>query len=299
MEWLNYHHLLYFWMVAREGSLGRASQELRLAKPTLSGQIRRLEQALGEKLFARHGRGLALTEAGRLVFRYAEEIFALGSELKDALKGRVGNPLRLVVGVADVLPKPIVRRLLQPALALGQPVRIVCREDRSAEGLLAELAVHRLDLVLADLPTGPGLAVRAWNHLLGECGTSFFAARAPAAAARRGFPRALDGAPLMMPGAGAALRRALEQWLQSQSLRPRVVGEFDDPALMNVFGQDGAGIFAGPTVIEQEIRERYQVQVVGRVESIRQRFYAISIERRLRHPAVIAICESARKDLFA
>ena len=299
MDWLNYHHLLYFWMVAREGSIARASGELRLAPQTVSGQIHRLEDALGEKLLARRGRHLALTEAGRIAFGYAEEIFSLGREFVDTLKGRrKGRPLRLVVGIADVLPKLVVRRLLEPAFALRHPVRVICREDKSVEEFVAELAAHKLDVVLADAPMSPGMPVRAFTHLLGECGTTFFAAARLAAACRRGFPRSLGAAPCLLPGANSTLRRGLDQWLSSRDLRPTIVGEFDDSALMNVFGQDGAGVFAAPTVIESEIRRRHRVQVVGRVGAIRNRFYAISVERKLTHPAVIAIRESARKDLF-
>lgn len=300
MEWLNYHHLLYFWVVAKEGSIARASAELRLAQPTISGQLRQLEQALGDKLFARQGRGLALTELGRVVFRYADEIFALGRELLDAVRGRATDrPLRLVVGVVDVLPKTIVRLLLEPARKLEQPVRLVCREDHPLEGFLAELATYSLDVVLADTPAPPSVQVKAFNHLLGECGTTFLADHHLAAAHRRGFPRSLDRAPLLLPGAGSALRRALDQWLSAEELRPAIAGEFDDPALMNLFGESGAGIVAAPVVIEEELRRHYRLEVVGRAEALRQRFYAISVERRLKHPAVVAICESARKDLFS
>jgi LysR family transcriptional activator of nhaA len=299
MEWLNYHHLHYFWVVAREGTIARASVQLRLAQPTISGQIRQLEGALGQPLFTRQGRHLALTDAGRLVYKYADEIFTLGRELLDAVKGRApGRPLRLVVGVADVVPKAVARRLLEPALGLGQAVRLVCREDRPLEDFLAELGVFKLDVVLADAPAGPGVAVKAFNHLLGECGTSFFATKRLAAAHRKGFPRSLDGAPLLVPGEGSSLRRLLEQWISSEDVRPEIVGEFDDPALMNLFGEDGVGIFAAPTILEAELRDRHQVEVVGRVDSLRQRFYAISVERKLKHPAVIAIRESARRDLF-
>jgi LysR family transcriptional activator of nhaA len=300
MEWLNYHHLLYFWTVAREGSIARASAELRLAQPTISGQIRQLEQVLGDKLFVRQGRGLALTELGRMVFRYADEIFALGRELMDAARGRAtARPLRLVVGASDVLPKTIVRLLLEPARKLEQPVQLVCREDLPVEEFLAELATYSLDVVLSDAPAPPNVQVRAFNHLLGECGTTFLATRRLAAAHQRGFPRSLDGAPVLLPGAGTTVRRALDQWMHAQELRPEVVGEFDDPALMNLFGESGDGIVAAPAVIEDELRRRYHLEVVGRAEGLRQRFYAISVERKIKHPAVVAICESARKDLFS
>jgi len=300
VEWLNYHHLLYFWTVAREGSIARASVELRLAQPTISGQIRQLEHVLGDRLFVRKGRNLALTELGRVVFRYAEEIFALGRELMDEVRGRAtGRPLRLVVGVDDVLPKAIVRLLLQPARNLEKPVRLVCREDRSFDEFLAELATFSLDMVLSDTPVGPGAQVRAFNHLLGECGTTFFAGPRLARAHRKAFPRSLEGAPLLVPGARSTARRALDQWLHAQELHPAIAGEFDDPALMNLFGEDGLGLMAAPAVLEEDLKRRYHLEVVGRVDGLRQRFYAISVERKLKHPAVVAICESARRELFA
>jgi LysR family transcriptional regulator, transcriptional activator of nhaA len=300
MEWLNYHHLHYFWMVAREGTIARASQQLRLAEPTISGQIRQLEAALGERLFTRKGRSLVLTDVGQIAYRYADEIFALGRELADTLKGLPnGRPIPLMVGIADVLPKPIVRLLLEPALRLPEPVRIVCREDRSVDGFLAELALHSLDVLLTDAPATHGTQVRAFSHLLGECGTTFFASSKLATSLRPGFPESLNGAPVLLPSAHSAIRRVLDQWFQSQALRPTIVGEFDDTALMNIFGEDGSGLFAAPTVLEDELRRLYRVQVIGRAETLRQRFYAISVERRLKHPAVVAICESARRDLFA
>jgi LysR family transcriptional activator of nhaA len=299
MEWLNYHHLLYFWVVAREGSIAAASAELRLAQPTISGQLRQLEEALGDRLFTRKGRGLALTELGRLVFRYADEIFSLGRELLDAVKGRGSQrPLRLVVGIDDAVPKTIVRLLLEPARRLEQKVRLICREDQPLEEFLAELATYSLDVVLADTPVPPGAQIRAFNHLLGECGTSFLADKRLAAAHRRGFPRSLQGAPVLLPGSTSAVRRGLDHWFHAHELRPEIAGEFDDPALMHLFGEDGVGIVAAPSVLEDELRRRYGLEVVGRVESLKQRFYAISVERKLKHPAVVAICESARRDLF-
>jgi LysR family transcriptional activator of nhaA len=298
LEWLNYHHLLYFWVVAREGSIARATRQLRLAQPTISGQIRTLEAQLGEKLFQRQGRRLVLTEVGRVAFRYADEIFGLGRELMDTVKGRpTGQPVRFSVGVADVVPKLIAHRLLEPALALPDRVRIVCLEDRT-DRLLAELALHALDLVISDAPIGPHVNVRAFNHLLGECGVSFFAAPKRAAALRRRFPHSLDGAPMLVPSEGATLRRSLDQWLEAAGLRPRVVAEFDDSALLKAFAQAGHGVFAGASAIEGEICAQYGVRVVGRVDALRERFYAISVERKLKHPAVLAITEAARSALF-
>ncbi len=299
MDWLNYHHLLYFWAIAREGSLARASEELHVSQSTISGQVRTLEESLGEKLFRRSGRRLVLTEIGNVAFRYADEIFTLGREFLSAVRGREsGRPMRLVVGVADVLPKPIVKRLLEPAFHVGEPVRVICREDRPVAEFMGQLSIHGLDLVLADTPLGQEGPVRAFSHLLGECGTTFFAAGQLADRVSRRFPRALDGAPYLTSGVGSTLRRSIDQWFDSEGLRPAIVGEFDDSALMYTFGQDGMGVFAGPTVIEADIRRRYQVRVVGRANAVRQRFYAISVERKLRHPAVVAICAVARKELF-
>ena len=300
MEWLNYHHLLYFWVVAKQGSIVRASEELRLAHPTISGQIHRLEDVLGEKLFARRGRNLVLTESGRVAFRYADEIFSLGREFVDTLKGRAsGKPLRLVVGIADVLPPSLVRRFLEPAFRLGQPVQVICRADKSVQEFLAELALHSVDVVIADGPAGSGVPVRAFSHPLGECGTTFFAAPKLAAKLRRRFPRSLDAAPFLLPGAPSTVRRTLEHWCEAEGIRPRFVAELDDSALAKEFGEDGLGVFAAPTVIEAETLRRYQVRVVGRSEAVRQQFYAISVERKIKHPAVAAICEAARQDIFA
>jgi LysR family transcriptional activator of nhaA len=300
MEGLNYHHLRYFWEAAREGSVTRASERLHISQPAVSAQIKALEQALGEKLFSRSGRRLALTEAGHVVYRYADEIFGLGTELMEALGGRAGveKPLRFSVGIADVLPKTIVRRLLEPAFHLGLPVRLVCREDKTVEEFLAELAVHTVDLVLADAPAPPGIPVKAFSHRLGECGTSVFGAPALARRWRKGFPRSLGGASFLMPGSRSALGRALDQWLHTEAIRPDVVAEVDDSALLNALGQDAKGLFAGPSVMEKEICRQYGVQVVGRLADVRQHFYAISVERRLKHPAVVAISEAARHKLF-
>jgi LysR family transcriptional activator of nhaA len=298
MEWLNYHHLLYFWTVARHGSVSAASHELRLAQPTVSGQLRMLEDALGEKLFHRIGRRMVLTDMGRTVFRYADEIFTLGRELIDVVKGRpTGRPVRLVVGVADAVSKLIAYRLLQPALQLPEPVRIVCREDRP-ERLLAELSVHGLDLVLSDAPVGPAVNVRAFNHLLGECGVGFFAAPKLAQRLSGRFPESLHGVPMLLPTETTALRRALDQWFEAQGIRPQVVSEFEDSALLKVFGQQGLGVFPAPSAIEAEVRRQYGVRLVGTTTAVRERFYAISVERRLKNPAVVAICDAARATLF-
>jgi LysR family transcriptional activator of nhaA len=300
MEWLNYHHLLYFWVVAKHGSIVRASKELHLAHPTISGQIRRLEEVLGEKLFVRRGRALVLTEAGRMAFQYADEIFSLGREFVDTLKRQSsGRPMRLVVGVADVIPPSLVRRFLSPAFRLDASVQMICRADKSVDEFIAEMALHRVDVVIADGPAGTGIPVKAFSHLLGECGTTFFAAAKLAPSIRNQFPRSLDGAPFLMPGAPSAVRRTLDQWFASQDIRPRIVAEFDDSALAKDFGEDGMGVFAAPTVIEAEVLRHYRVRAVGRSDAVRQQFYAISVERKIKHPAVIAICKGARQDIFA
>lgn len=299
MEWLNYHHLFYFWIVAKEGSIARATQTLRLAQPTISAQIRTLEDHLGEKLFERRGRGLVLTEMGRLIQRYADEIFTLGRELQEVVKGRpTGRPLRLTVGVSDVIPKLVAHHLLEPALSGPAPVHLVCLEDRT-DRLLAALAVHELDIVLADEPIAPLSHIRGFNHLLGECGITILGTPELASAHRRRFPKSLDGAPFLLPTVNTTVRRALDQWFESQGVRPRVVAEFEDSALLKTFAQAGHGLFAVPNVIEREIAKQYGVRALGRIDTVRERFYAISVERRLQHPAVVALTEAARSKLFS
>lgn len=296
---LNYHHLRYFWMVARQGTIARACRLLHLTQPTISGQLRQLEKDLGHKLFDKVGRNLTLTDVGQLVFRYADEIFSLGHELESALHGRLPDrQLRLVVGTVPTLPKTVVYRLLEPALHLPEPVHIIYDEGKP-DYLLAQLAVHALDVVLSDVPATPLVKVRAFNHLLGECGVSFMGSASLAARYRRRFPRSLDGAPLLLPGENSALRRALDQWFEAEGIQPQVRGEFTDSAVLKVFGSIGRGLFATPTIVEEEVRRQYRVRVVGRVEAIRERFYAISVEKKIRHPAVIAITNAARHKLFS
>lgn len=299
MAWLNYHHLLYFWTVAREGTIARACAQLHLTQPTISGQLRSLEKALGAKLFTRVGRNLALTDTGRVVFQYANEIFSLGRELQHTLQGRPsGRSLRLLVGVVDTLPKQIAYRLLEPALRLAEPVQIKCDQGRF-DYLLGQLAVNALDVVLADAPVHPSTKIRAFNHLLGECGVGLWASPRLAARYRRGFPRSLNGAPVLLPAENTVLRRSLEQWFDAEGIRPLVRGDFADPGLLKEFGRGGAGVFAVRTAVEQETRRQFRVRLVGRIGSIRERFYAISVERKLKHPAVVAITEAAREKLFA
>jgi LysR family transcriptional activator of nhaA len=301
VQWLNYHHFLYFWVVAKEGSIVAASKQLLLAHPTISGQIHRFEEVLGEKLFVHSGRNLVLTDAGRIAFRYAEEIFSLGSEFLDTMQGRGTSqrPLRLVVGVADVLPPSLVRQFLEPAFKLKQPVRVICRADKSVAEFVAELALHTVDVVIADAPAAASGPIQAFSHRLGECGTTFFAQATLANRFRRKFPHSLEGAPLLLPGAPSALRAGLDGWFRDLEVHPQIVGEFDDSALAKDLGRQGMGIFAAPSVIEEEVVRDYKVRVVGRAEKVRQEFYAISIERKVGHPAVAAICDTARRELFA
>lgn len=297
MEWLNYHHLLYFWVVAREGSIAAATRKLNLTQPTISAQLRQLEDSLGEKLFEKSGRGLVLTEAGHIALRYADEIFALGRELRDTLRDRpTGKPVRVTIGIADVVPKLVAYRVLRPAFESGAHIEMVCREA-SSERLLEQLAMHEVDLVLTDAPAA-GAPLRAFNHLLGESGTTLFAAPALAASLRKQFPKSIDGAPLLLPSAGTQLRRAFDLWLDATGLVPRMVGEFDDRALMTAFGGGGAGMFPAPTVIEDEVERQYNVRVVGRLPEVRERFYAVSAERKIKNPIVSAITSAARRGGF-
>jgi LysR family transcriptional activator of nhaA len=299
MEWINYHHLLYFWTVVRAGSIGRASEQLRLAPPTISSQIRSLEQSLGEKLLVRSARGVQTTDMGQVVYRYADDIFSLGREMLDTVRGRpTGRPLQVVIGIADVLPKEISHALIAPALQLREPVQITCREDNQ-EHLLAQLSIQELDVVLSDTPIGPPANVRAYNHLLGECGTTFFATPELSRKYRRRFPEVLRDMPMLLQATNTTVRRALDHWLESLQVTPAVVGQFEDFALLRRFGEAGAGVFAAPSVLEKQFRQERKLRVVGRVVTVRNRFFAISVERKLKHPAVVAICETARYELFS
>jgi LysR family transcriptional regulator, transcriptional activator of nhaA len=298
MEWLNYHHLLYFWSVARAGSINKAAAELRVSPPAISTQLRLLEESLGEKLFVRSGRRLVLTDMGRTVYSYAEEIFDLGRELMDVARNRpVGRPLRLDVGVVDVLPKMIAQWLIQPALKLHETVRVVCREA-SADQLIARLATHELDVVLSDSPVDPTLKIRAYSHLLGDTGITFVGTPALAAKTKGRFPKSLHGQPILLPTDNTSLRRNLDYWFESNGIRPVIAGEFEDYAMIRAFGQEGGGLFPVASVFEKQLRKQDSVRVIGRTEEVRSQFFAISAERKLQHPAVVAICESARRDLF-
>jgi LysR family transcriptional activator of nhaA len=298
MRHLNYNHLLYFWTVAREGSIARASEVLHLAPQTISGQLKLLERSVGDPLFDRVGRGLVLTEAGRFVFEYAEEIFSVGAELAQRVRGRqAGMPAILNVGVANSIPKLIAYRILRPALEMQNPVRVVCREG-NLEQLLGEIAVHRMDLLLSDRPTPTGLNVKAYNHLLGESSISFFAGRVSARKYVRRFPASLDGAPLLLPVSTNALRRSLDDWFEEQGISPRIVAEFDDSALLKAFGEGGSGVFPAPTAIREEVESMYHARCIGSADTVTERYYAISPERKLKHPAVVTITATARSRLF-
>ena len=294
MDWLNYHHLQYFWLVAKQGGLTKAADHLRLSPSTISTQISRLEEALGHKLFERQGRKLVLTEAGRVVHRYADEIFLLGREIFDSLRDQPAKrPLKVHVGIAEVFPKLLAKKYLMPVMQLSADVQLICYENRS-ERLLAELSIHNLDVVLTDTPVGSSVKVRAFNHLLGESGIVLFAVDSLARKYRRNFPASLQTAPFLLPAEGTALRGLLTTWFDAHQIRPRIVGEFEDSALLKEFGQQGLGVFAAPAIIQNEIGKQYGVGEIGLIEEQKERFYAISVEKKLKHPAVVAIAEAAK-----
>ena len=298
MRHLNYSHLQYFWTVAREGSIARASQSLHLTPQTISGQLKLLDEAVGQALFNRVGRRLVLSDMGKVVFEYADEIFAVGAELASVVRGNhASGPKSLAVGIVNSMPKLIAERIIAPALTAEEPIRVRCHEA-SLEQLLSELAVHKLDLVLSDQPVPDGLNLKAYDHRLGASGLSFFVQRRQARRYRGRFPDSLSEAPMLLPLPNSALRRRLDDWFENRQLSPRIVGEFDDSALLKAFGEAGAGVFAGPSVIEDEICRMYRTSVIGQTDEIRERFYAISPERRLKHTAVILVTDIARSDLF-
>jgi LysR family transcriptional activator of nhaA len=294
VEFLNYHHLRYFWVVANEGGLRKAADKLRVSQPTISAQIAALEGVLGEKLFRRGGRALALTEAGHRVLSYAEEIFLLGQEILDAVQPQPGaRPLRVHIGITDSLPKLVSYQIIKPVFHLAQPVQAVCREGKAAD-LLAQLAAYRLDIVLADEPAPSSIPVNVFNHLLGECGVTFCAVPGLAARLRRRFPDSLHDAPALLPSNNTALRQSLGKWFHASRVRPRIVAEFDDAALMKTAAMDGLGFFPLPTVVAKEGVGRYGFGVVGSTKECLQQFHAITVERKLTHPAVMAITRKAR-----
>ncbi|AWY40167.1 transcriptional activator NhaR [Pseudomonas putida] len=295
---LNYRQLHYFWVVAKTGSIVRACEQLNLTPQTISGQISLLEQTYGIELFRRVGRQLELTEAGRQTLPYAEQMFQLGGELELMLRAQPNEQQILFrVGVADVVPKSIVYRLIAPTMELSEPLRITCREDK-LERLLADLAIQRLDLVISDSPMPSHLDIKGYSQKLGECGISFFATAELAARYGQDFPRSLHGAPLLIPGAETVVRSRLQRWFAEQQIQPQIVGEFDDSALMQAFGQSGSGIFIGPSVIADEVKRQMGVEVIGQTDAVSESFYAISVERKVKHPGIVAITEGARRELF-
>ncbi len=292
---INYKHLHYFFVVAKAGSIARASEQLHLTPQTISGQLGVLEESLGDALFSRSGRSLQLTETGRLVLSYADEIFSLGGELEQMVRERpLQRQLVFKVGITDVIPKSIAYRLLEPAFQLPESVRMVCREGE-IKALLADLAVHKLDLIIADEMIPPHINVRGYNHALGGSGMSFFAAPQLADNLSGSFPQCLDGAPVLLPGARSGVCNDLVRWLDEQHIHPHVVGEFDDSALMKAFGQGGAGIFTAPSAIAQEVIRQYGVRMIGQTDQVQEQFYSISVERKISHPAISAINDTARE----
>lgn len=298
MPSLNYKHLRYFWMVAKSGSIARASEQLHLTPQSISGQLGEFEETLGVELFRRVGRGLELTETGQRLLGYAEQIFALGDEMLDSIRDAAQSPsVPFRVGIADSVPKMVAYRLVEPSLGRAEPIRLVCREGRLT-ALLADLAIHRLDMVIADRPMPENLNVRGYDHFLGESGVSVFGAGPLVERCPGGFPALLDGAPFLLPGVDVALHARLMRWFESQRLHPRIVGEFDDSALMKTFGAGGAGVFVAPSAIAAEITRQHEVRVVGTTGTVHAKFYALSMERRIRHPAVARLVEAARAGLF-
>ena len=297
MKTLNFKHLRYFWMVAKTGSIARAGEQLHLTPQSISGQLHEFEETLGTKLFRRAGRGLEVTEAGRRILSYAEQIFTIGDALLDVLHDQTSKNIQpFHIGIADSVSKSVVCRLLEPALHIKEPVRMICREGRLS-ALLADLSVHRLDMVIADRSMPTNLNVRGYSHLLGECGLTVFASASMTEQLTGKFPALLNNAPFLLPGEDVAIRPRLLQWLDKNDLRPRIVGEFDDSALIKAFGQEGAGLFVAPTAIADQVCRQYNVVAVGRIDSVVEQLYAITTERRLKHPAIVAINKAGR-DVF-
>ena len=298
MSSLNFKHLRYFWIVARTGSIARAAQQLHVTPQTISGQLSEFAESLGVELFRRSGRNLELSDTGRRILMYADDIFSTEDALLEVVRDQSRATTTFRVGFADSVSKLIACRLVEPALSLPDAVYLVCREGRLA-GLLADLAVHRLDMIIADRPIPAHLSVRGYNHLLGESGMTVFATAALAATLEGSFPACLDGAPVLLPGEDFAIHHRLLQWLGEHDLHPRIVGEFDDSAMMKTFGQSGAGLFFAPNVIAAQVCRQYAVVELGRVDTLVEQVYAITTERRLSHPATVAISQAARRKLFA
>ena len=299
MEWLNFHHLRYFWTVARKGGVRKAAEALHVSQPSISAQLRLLEEALGEKLFKRSGRNLVLTETGHLVLSYADEIFSTGRELMSALKQFPGKRvLRLNIGITDALSKLITFEILKAAFRSADPLHVICREGEIGP-LVHQLQAHRLDLVLADEPASSTLKAKTFNHRLGRSGITFCAVPAIAAKLRRNFPHSLDGAPALLPSENMGMRSALETWFDAQGIRPRVIGEFEDSALMEVCATSGRGFTVVHTVVDRAALKHYGLRVIAKVEECGSDFYAITAERRVKHPGVVAITEHAYSHLFS
>ena len=298
MDWLNYHHLKYFWTIAREGSIKRACEVLNLSQPALSAQLKSLEDSTGEQLFSRVGRSLQLTEMGKIVFRYADEIFNLGQELTNTLKGRVTpRQVRLVVGIAEVVPKLVVYKLLKAAYKESKDLQLLCWEGRF-DRLLSELALHSLDIIVTDSPLPPNVSVQGYSHLLGESGVSLFGNENLVKEYRRGFPQSLNDAPFLLPTRNSVLRRLMDDWFRRNSVDPRIIGEFEDGATMKAFGQAGEGLFPGSTIVAQEISKQYEVKKLRDLEGLQEKFYGITVNRRMIHPGVLAIVNAARTSIF-
>ena len=298
MEWMNYHHLFYFWMVVKVGTISGAADALHLARPTISAQIRELEKSFGQKLFEKQGRGLVLTEFGTQINKFAEEIFSIGHELREFVKtGHTGNRKRFVVGLPDVVPKHIAFELLKPAFHTEERPRTICYEGKFTD-LLSDLALHKLDLIISDAPAPPTAEFKLYTHKLGECGLSMLAVPAMAKKYRRGFPDSLTDAPVLLPTDHTAVRRSLDIWMEDREVFPEIVAEFEDSALLKVFGQNGEGIFPIPTVIEEQIKRQFGVQLVGRIPDVLDKFFAISAEKRIQHHATQLVVRQAKNKLF-
>jgi LysR family transcriptional activator of nhaA len=298
MEWLNYHHLFYFWLTVKTGTVSAAAESLHLARPTVAAQIKELEKSVGRKLFQKQGRGLVLTEFGQQVHQYAEEIFAIGHELREFIKtGHQGNRKRFVVGLPDVVPKHVAFELLKPALHMKDRPRTICYEGKLTQ-LLADLALHKLDLVISDSPAPTTLEFKVYTHKLGECGMSMLATPALAKKYKRGFPGSLTDAPCLLPTDHTAVRRSLDIWMDDNDIFPDIVAEFEDSALLKVFGQAGEGIFPVPTAIEALVIKQYGVHLVGQIPEVLDKFYAISAEKRVHHEATQLVVKQARNKLF-
>ncbi|MFT4863460.1 MAG: LysR family transcriptional activator of nhaA [Pseudohongiellaceae bacterium] len=299
MRHLNYNHLQYFWTVAKEGSITKATSVLHLTPQTISGQLKLLEDSIGEALFSRVGRGLVLTETGHLVFQYADEIFSLGAELSSKMRsGDIGVPEGLKVGIVNSIPKLIAFRILKPALKSKQPLRLVCKEG-NLEDLLGDLAVHQLDIIIADCAIPLGFNVKAYSHAIGESSIAFFCSKDEAKKYQKDFPKSLHKAPMLVPTTNNPVRSGIEDWFERQDISPRIVAEFEDSALMKVFGGEGVGVFPGPNVMRNEIEGMYGVSHIGSTQTVVENYYAISPERKLKHPIVLQLIESARQNLIS